>query len=156
MKSPKLDLSDTEKLLLKNAGIRIKEIGNYACDELASVLSVGEARAKTILALIDFQQVPSVGPKFAQDLVDMGYYTIAELKDKEGAELLNEHERLIGACTDPCVEDQFRLMVHYANNPGSKKQWWNFTCERKAYRAKAGYPENRPSKNWFSLPQYQH
>jgi len=146
MKTVKLSLSEIEKILLKNAGIRIKEISNYAADELAAILSVAEHRAQCILALIEFQQVPSVGPRFAQDLIDMGYYRLTELKDKDGAELLNEHERFIGTRTDPCVEDQFRLVVYYANNPGSKKQWWNFTCERKAYRAAAGYPDNRPQK----------
>jgi len=33
--------------------------------------------------------------------------------------------------------------VHHANNPGSKKQWWDFTGERKAYRSKYGYPMYR-------------
>jgi len=154
MKTPKLDLTEIEKMLLKNAGIRIKEIANYAADELSTILSVPLKRAKGILALIEFQSVPSVGPKFAQDLVDMGYYHIAQLKDRDGADLLNEHERLIGVWTDPCVEDQFRLVVHYANNPGSKKQWWNFTCERKAYRSEVGYPDSRPQRAWHTLPKY--
>ncbi|MBW4891856.1 helix-hairpin-helix domain-containing protein [Mucilaginibacter sp. HMF5004] len=151
MKTPKLNLNEIEKMLLKNAGIRMNEIANYAADELATVLSVPMQRAKSILALIEFQQVPSVGPKFAQDLIDMGYYHLAQLKDKDGAQLLDEHERFIGAWTDPCVEDQFRLVVHYANNPGSKKQWWNFTCERKTYRATVGYPDSRPGKAWHTL-----
>jgi hypothetical protein len=151
MKAIKIDLSETEKILLKNAGVRLKEISEYAADELSTILSAPLQRAKNILALIEFQQVPSIGPKFAQDLVDMGYHHIAELKDKDGARLLDEHERLLGAWTDPCVEDQFRLIVHYANNPGSKKQWWNFTCERKTYRATVGYPDSRPQKAWHSL-----
>ncbi|WP_295649572.1 helix-hairpin-helix domain-containing protein [uncultured Mucilaginibacter sp.] len=148
MKTPKLDLTDTEKILLKNAGIRISELAHYAADELAMILSTTLHRAKCILAHIEFQSIPSVGPIFAQDLVDMGYFSIAELKDKDGAQLLNEHERLMGVWTDPCVEDQFRLVVHYANNPGSKKQWWNFTCERKIFREAFGYPESRPQKAW--------
>jgi len=156
MKTPKLDLSETEKILLKNAGIRMREIGDYAADELAIIICDTVQRAKTILALIEFQSVPSVGPIFAQDLVDMGYYSLAELKTKDGATLLDEHERLIGTWTDPCVEDQFRLVVYHANNPGSKKQWWNFTCDRKTYRSEHGYPDNRPRKAWHQLPQYQH
>lgn len=31
----------------------------------------------------------------------------------------------------------------------TKKMWWNFTEERKKFRAKNGYPTNRPQKAWF-------
>lgn len=140
MKTPKLDLSPTEKSYLKNAGVRIGQLTSYAPDELCELLHITEQRCKEILALIEFQSVPSVGPRFAHDLIDMGYYTLAQLKHKSGAELLNDHERHIGSRTDPCVEDQFRLIVHYANHPGNGKQWWDLTAERKAFRAKHGYP----------------
>lgn len=60
-----------------------------------------------------------------------------------------------GVWVDPCVEDQFRLVVHYANHPNSKHNWWNFTPERKAFREKNGYPSTRPKKPWFESPQYQ-
>ena len=93
-----------------------------------------------------FQSLPSIGPKFAQDLIDMGYFNLEQLKYKDGAELLNEHERFTSYQTDPCVEDQFRLVVHYANHPGVTKQWWDFTAERKAFRAKHGYPADRPGR----------
>ncbi|AQT83292.1 hypothetical protein B1222_00565 [Paenibacillus larvae subsp. pulvifaciens] len=42
-----------------------------------------------------------------------------------------------------CVEDQFRLVVYYANNPESNKKWWDFTEERKHYRETNGYPSDR-------------
>ncbi len=61
-----------------------------------------------------------------------------------GADLLNAYEKKLGRRVDPCVEDQFRLVVHHANNRGCKKQWWDFTAERKVYRAKNGYPADRP------------
>lgn len=154
MKSPKLDLTLSEKSSLKKSGIRLSQLIDYAPDELAAILGSTDIRANELTALAAFQSIPSVGPKFARDLIDMGYYAIAQLKDKDGAELLNQHERLIGAWTDPCVEDQFRLVVHYANHPDSKKQWWDFTAERKTFRAKYGYPESRPGKAWMELEQY--
>lgn len=46
-------------------------------------------------------------------------------------------------------------MVHFANHPDSKLNWWNFTPERKAFREKNGYPSTRPKKPWFESPQYQ-
>jgi hypothetical protein len=150
MKAVKLGLSVAEKLCLRKAGIQIKELGSYAIDELGAMLNVNEHRAKALSAHLMFQSLPSIGPKFAQDLIDMGYFNLEQLRDKDGAELLNEHERFIGHQTDPCVEDQFRLVVHYANNPGVNKQWWDFTAERKAFRAKFGYPATRPGAQLLS------
>ncbi|RKR83248.1 pathogenicity locus Cdd1 protein [Mucilaginibacter gracilis] len=154
MKTPKLNLTIAEKASLKKAGILINQLKDYAADEICEILQITQHRAKQIAALIEFQAISSIGPKFAQDLVDMGIYALAQLKDKNGADLLNEHELLIGAHTDPCVEDQFRLVVHHANNPGNHKQWWHFTAERKAYRLQHGYPANRPQKKWTELEQY--
>lgn len=98
--------------------------------------------------MIAFQSIPSIGPKFARDLISLGIYTINDLLDKDGPGLFNELERKQGFWTDPCVEDQFRLAVHYANHPGSKKNWWDFTAARKAYRAQHGYPAERPTRAW--------
>jgi hypothetical protein len=81
----------------------------------------------------------------------LGCYSIDDLLDKDGALLLDEYERKQGFWTDPCVEDQFRLAVHYAQHRGSKKNWWDFTAERKAYRTKYGYPPDRPVAAWHEL-----
>lgn len=155
MKTAKLDLNTSEKTSLKKAGILISQLIDYVPDELCAILGTTQDRAREVLALVEFQSIPTVGPKFARDLIDMGYYSVSQLKDKDGAKLLDEHERLIGARTDPCVEDQFRLVVYYANHPGNGKQWWHFTAERKAFRAKLGYPVTRPAKAWVELQQYQ-
>ncbi len=146
MKAFKLDLTVDEKEHLKKNKISKNKLADLAVDELCEVLHISNHRAKQLQALIHFQSFASIGPKFAQDLIDMGYYSIDKFKHKQGAELLDEHELFINACTDPCVEDQFRLIVHYANHPGIKKQWWDMTAERKAYRAKYGYPVTRPIK----------
>jgi AraC-like DNA-binding protein len=53
------------------------------------------------------------------------------------------------------VEDQFRLVVHYADHPGTIRNWWDFTNERKAFRQVNGYPADRPQKPWFDLEQYK-
>lgn len=144
MKAYKLHLSADEKALLRKSDVKINQLKDYAPDEISAILHSSAQRANEICALMEFQSCPSIGPKFARDLIDMGYYSINQLKDKDGAELLNDHERLIGTKTDPCVEDQFRLIVYYANHPDSKKQWWDFTDERKAFRLQNGYPPTRP------------
>lgn len=155
MKAYKLELTATEKEQLRKSKIRIDQIADYATDELCMLMHISDQRAKEIHAIIAFQKYQSIGPKFAKDLVQMGYYSIDQLKEKNGAELLDEYERFINAWTDPCVEDQFRLVVYYANHPNDKKQWWDFTEDRKAFRAQYGYPATRPKRPWPELEKYQ-
>jgi len=144
----KLPLTDAEKQRLKHNKIKLSDITDYAVDELEVILGVSFERAREIFALVEFQSIPSVGIRFAEDLVSLGYYSIDELKGKDGALLTNEFEVLKGYWIDPCVEDQFRLVVYYANTKDSSKNWWNFTDERKKYRVENGYPSNRPTKAW--------
>ncbi|OME83199.1 MULTISPECIES: helix-hairpin-helix domain-containing protein [Paenibacillus] len=142
-KIPKLDLTISERKELRRNKILICEIHNITLNELCSILKVPEYRAKEIKALSEFQSVPSIGPKFAKDLLMLGYYSLDELRDKNGARLFEDLEELYGEMIDPCVEDQFRLIIHYAIKSSSEKQWWDFTEERKHYRAKHGYPKDR-------------
>jgi len=153
-KSINLELTPAEKNILKAKKVKQKDLLDYAPDEITSLLNASPGRAKILHALHEFQSIPSVGVKFAHDLMFLGYYDVASLKNKAGHKLLNDYEKLSGFWTDPCVEDQFRLVVHYANNPGSKKQWWDFTAERKAFRSQYGYPATRPGNTWHA-PAYQ-
>ncbi|MEJ7823458.1 MAG: helix-hairpin-helix domain-containing protein [Chitinophagaceae bacterium] len=114
--------------------IKITDILEFATDELEVLLNATTERAKEIYALAEFQTVPSVGIKFAEDLVFLGYYSLNELKNKNGAKLTDEYELKKGYRTDPCVEDQFRLVVNFANTHDTKKTWWDFTEERKKFR----------------------
>lgn len=151
--SIKITLTDSEKQRMRVNKITIKDIPNYAADELEVLLGVSPKRAREIYALIEFQIIPSIGIRFAEDLISMGYYSINDLKGKDGAKLTDEFELLKGYWIDPCVEDQFRLAVHYANTGDNSKKWWDFTEERKKYRLEMGYPSNRPKKAWHEILQ---
>lgn len=144
----KLPLTDAEKQTLRMHKVKIAQIPDFTPDELAVLLGVSFERARKVHGLAEFQTIPSIGLKFAEDLIFLERYTISELKESTGAALLEEYEFKKGYTTDPCVEDQFRLAVYYANTQDVTKQWWDFTEERKAYRLKNGYPANRPSKAW--------
>jgi AraC-like DNA-binding protein len=150
-----LDITSAERKKLRAARIRTKEIHLLPVDELQSALQISKIRAMELSALSEFQSLPSIGIRFAHDLISMGYYSLRQLKGKDGARLTDQFEVQTGAWIDPCVEDQFRLVVHYAKHTDSHKNWWDFTAERKAFRAKSGYPRSRPVKPWFELPQYQ-
>jgi len=149
-KACKLDLTAAEKQSLKQNKVKINELRHYAPDEIGKLLGTDARRADEIYALISFQSVPSIGPRFAWDLISLGYFALNDLLEKNGHELFNELERKQGFWADPCVEDQCLLVVHYANNPGSNKNWWDFTAERKYFRSKNGYPKGRPVNAWFN------
>jgi hypothetical protein len=142
--TPKLNLSLAERKNLRKAKIRISEILDLAADELEVILDVSSDRVKTLFALAESQTVPSVGIKFAEDLIFLGYHLLEELKLKDGAKLLDEYERKKGHWTDPCVKDQSRLIVDFAKNPEITKNWWDYTGARKKYRAENGFPSDRP------------
>jgi hypothetical protein len=150
----KLPLTDVEKANLRKNKIKISDILDFATDELEVLLNSTTERAKEIYALAEFQTVPSVGIKFAEDLVFLGYYSLDELKNKDGAQLTDEYELKKGYRTDPCVEDQFRLVVNFANTHDTKKTWWDFTDERKKFRNENGYPKSRPQKSWVEIVGY--
>ncbi|RZK52441.1 MAG: Pathogenicity locus [Pedobacter sp.] len=151
----KLSLNDIEKANLKRNKVKIVEVLNYGIDELEVLLDSTTERAKEIYALAEFQTIPSIGIKFAEDLVFLGYYSLNELKNKDGAKLIDEYEQKKGYWVDPCVEDQFRLAVNFADTKDISKTWWSFTEERKKYRLQEGYPTNRPKKAWHETIEYQ-
>lgn len=151
----KLPLTDIERANLRKNKIKIANILDFACDELEVLLNASTERANEIHALAEFQTVPSVGIKFAEDLVFLGFYTLNELKQKDGAKLTDEYEQKKGYWIDPCIEDQFRLVVNFANTNDSKKNWWDFTEERKIFRIENGYPSYRPQKAWFEAKGYE-
>jgi Pathogenicity locus len=150
----KLPLTDVEKAILRKNKIKITAILDCASDELEVLLNTTAERVKEIYALAEFQTVPTVGIKFAEDLVFLGYYSLNELKNKNGAKLVDEYELKKGYWTDPCVEDQFRLVVNFANTHDTKKKWWDFTEDRKKFRIENGYPKSRPQKSWVEILGY--
>lgn len=151
----KLPLTDVEKANLRKSKVKIAQLPDFAMDELEVLLNVAPERAKEIYALAEFQTVPSVGIKFAEDLIFLGYYSLNDLQNKDGAKLTDEYELKKGYWTDPCVEDQFRLVVNFANTQDTTKMWWDFTEERKKFRIENGYPKSRPQKAWFETLEYE-
>jgi hypothetical protein len=151
----KLPLTDVERSNLRKNRIKFADIPDFTTDELEVLLNVTTGRAKEIYALAEFQTVPSVGIRFAEDLVFLGYYSLNQLMGKDGAKLTDEYELKKGYWTDPCVEDQFRLVINFANTHDTKKMWCDFTEERKKFRSKNGYPISRPKIAWFETSGYE-
>ncbi|WP_412468871.1 helix-hairpin-helix domain-containing protein [Pedobacter sp. KLB.chiD] len=150
-----LEVTPAEAKKLRTLKIKKSEMHLHQVEVLQQLLDTSKIREMELFALSEFQRVPSIGIRFAHDLIGMGYYSLKDLKGKDGAKLTDEYELQKGVWVDPCVEDQFRLVVHFARHPDSKLNWWNFTPERKAFREQQGYPATRPKRPWFELPQYQ-
>ncbi|WP_174615579.1 helix-hairpin-helix domain-containing protein [Virgibacillus ihumii] len=150
MSNPRLPLTPDEKAKLKKAKIKISEIHNQSTGQLSGILNASYGRTNQIKGLAEFQLVPSIGHKLAEKLVyQLQIFSLEEIKDKHGAALLDELEQRLGVWTDSCVEDQIRCVVAFANNPALDRQWFDFTDERKRYRERVGYPEERPKKAWY-------
>jgi len=149
------ELTAAEKEALKAVKVNQKMLQDYAPDEVAALLKASPERAREIFALAEFQSIPSLGIGFAKELIGQGYYSLEQLKGRTAVELFDAYERHCGAWADPCVEDSYRLLVHYIDNRDGSKRWWHFTAERKAYRAKYGFPAGRPVKPWYELARYK-
>ncbi len=151
----RLDILITEKRKLRANKIKLSDIHHHAAKDLQAMLGISKIRAMELRALSEFQIIPSIGVRFAQDLISLGFYSIEELKGKDPAKLIDRLERQVGAWIDPCVEDQMRLCVHYAEHSDKRANWWDFTKERKAFRQQYGYPASRPKTAWYQLEQYK-
>ncbi|MEL6926912.1 MAG: helix-hairpin-helix domain-containing protein, partial [Bacteroidota bacterium] len=121
-----LKLSAAERQQLRRNKLTKQALVDFAPDEIAALLGASLLRAQEIKALAAFQSIPSIGVKLAEDLIFMGYHSLADLKDKEGPALIHEYELKKGYWIDSCVEDQMRLVVHYARTGDTTKKLWDF------------------------------
>jgi hypothetical protein len=150
-----LPLSDLEKANLRKHKIKIVNLLDYSKDELEVLIQAGSERVKEIYALAEFQSVPSIGIKFAEDLVFLGYYSLEDPKKEDGAKLFDKYQLKKGFWVYPYVGVQFRLVVNFSNTHNSTKTWYDFTQERKKFRSVNGYPASRPQKYWLEISDFR-
>jgi hypothetical protein len=139
-----LELTLIEKQQLRERKVSLKALRDYAPDEIAAMLNASPERAKELTALAEFQSIPSLGVGFAKELIAQGYYALEQLKGKSAVELFDAYEKHCGCWADPCVEDSYRLLVHYMKHRDGSK----------AYRAEFGFPADRPVTAWYETDQY--
>lgn len=149
-----LELTAVEKQQLKEQKVSLKTLRDYAPDEIAAMLNASPERTRELAALTEFQSIPSLGVGFAKELIAQGYYSLEQLKGKGAVDLFDAYEKNSGCWADPCVEDSYRLLVHYIEHRDETKRWWDFTKERKAYRTKFGFTADRPLTAWYETDKY--
>jgi len=77
----------------------------------------------------DLQTIPGVGPRISQVLRELGYGSVAELRDQDPQEM---YERLClrqGQDIDRCVLYVFRCAVYFAETGEPEPhllKWWNW------------------------------
>lgn len=77
--------------------------------------------------MTELRQIPNVGAQTEQDLIAMGYTTIASLRGKRAEELYAEECRLRGCLIDRCQLYLYRAVEYFVNaeNPDPDKcKWW--------------------------------
>jgi nucleotidyltransferase/DNA polymerase involved in DNA repair len=79
--------------------------------------------------LKQFQTIPSVGKSIAEDLWEMGFRSLNDLKGKDPEKLYEQLNTLRGTTIDRCMLYTFRCVVYFVNHTKhdpEKLKWWNW------------------------------
>jgi hypothetical protein len=79
--------------------------------------------------LKNFQTIPGVGKSIAEDLWDMGFWSVQEIKHKNPEKLYQDFCVLKGTKIDRCMLYVFRCAVYFASHTKhdpEKLKWWNW------------------------------
>ena len=79
--------------------------------------------------LKEFMTIPSVGKSVAEDLWELGYRSIEQLKNEDPEKMYEEHCHQKGCKVDRCVLYTFRCLVYYVSNDSYDPEllkWWNW------------------------------
>jgi hypothetical protein len=88
-------------------------------------------------SLHDFQRIPGIGPSMADDLWELGYRSVAELRGEEPEVMYQRLCELSGGHVDRCVLYVFRCAVYFSSNEARDPEllkWWNWSDQRLAAR----------------------
>ena len=83
--------------------------------------------------LKEFRKIPGVGKSISQDLYDLGYRSIEELKNQNPEEMYANICVKQGMHVDRCMLYVFRCAVYYASNDIHDPEllkWWNWKDKR--------------------------
>ncbi len=77
----------------------------------------------------EFQIIPGVGKKLSQDLYDLGYRKVSELRGEDPEIMYQNLITLRGHHIDRCVLYVFRCAVYFASHSTHEAEllkWWNW------------------------------
>ncbi len=76
-----------------------------------------------------FEIIPGVGKAVAKDLENLGYRTVADLKNEDPEAMYERLCALQGIRVDRCMLYTFRCAVYFASNQTHDTEllkWWNW------------------------------
>jgi hypothetical protein len=82
-----------------------------------------------LAALKDLQKIPGIGASLSQDLVDLGYQKVSDLKGENPEVVYQRLMTLRGEHIDRCVLYVFRCAVYFASNSIHEPEllkWWKW------------------------------
>ncbi|MBP7934320.1 MAG: helix-hairpin-helix domain-containing protein [Phycisphaerae bacterium] len=77
----------------------------------------------------DLRTIPGVGPRMAEDLIQLGYGRVRDLRGQDPEEMYRRLGRLRGAPIDRCVLYVFRCAVYFASHDRHEPRllkWWSW------------------------------
>ena len=79
----------------------------------------------------ELRQIPGVGISIANDLFNIGIYSVEDLKGKIPENLFEQSNRFAGVVQDRCLLYVFRCAVYFAETEPKKRdaeklKWWNW------------------------------
>ncbi|MBI3787505.1 MAG: helix-hairpin-helix domain-containing protein [Ignavibacteriales bacterium] len=83
--------------------------------------------------LNELQEIPGVGKSIAEDLWEMGFRSVRELKNKNPQRMYEKHCEQQGTQIDRCLLYVFRCAVYYASHTKQDPEllkWWNWKDSR--------------------------
>lgn len=79
-------------------------------------------------AIKELMVIPGVGKSIAEDLTNIGIYSVEELKGKDPEDIYEQSNKYEGIVQDRCLLYVFRCAVYFAEGgrDGEKLKWWNW------------------------------
>lgn len=112
------------------ARVQVEDVPRPRAGPTKPVRGKGPSDPAERAAWQEFQQLGSIGPACALDLVQLGFRSVAELRGTDPNQLYARLCELTGCRQDPCVEDAFRCAIAQAEQPALPdkwRQWFHWT-----------------------------
>jgi hypothetical protein len=77
----------------------------------------------------DLQIIPGVGKSIAQDLMELGIFSVSDLKGEDPEELYEKSNAIAGVKQDRCLLYVFREAIYFAETKNPEPEllkWWNW------------------------------
>jgi len=100
-------------------------------------VSVCNKITQAMTPLKELKKIPGIGIRLGQDLVDLGYRKVDDLKGENPENMYQNLMGLRGYHIDRCVLYVFRCAVYYASNTIHDQEslkWWNWKNSKKMHK----------------------